>query len=219
MIFQVNKSRKMYHEINIENWKRKAAYAFFKDFDDPFFNITANLDVTNLYQFSKKYNLSFFLSNLHCALETVNEIPEFKRRMLDGKVVDYEEVNVGSTILHDDETFSFCYFSRYADIFKFNKIGKVNIEKQNQSKEFDPQLNELNSIHCSIIPWIAFTSFKHAKNFGNKDSIPKLTFGKIFDENDRKKMPLSVAVNHALVDGLHVGKYFEKLQERMNDLK
>ena len=209
----------MYKEINIETWKRKALYEHFKDFDDPFFNITANLDVTALYSFCKKNGLSILLSNLHCALETVNEIPEFKRRMLDGKVIEYEVINIGSTILHDDETFSFCYFGREPDIVEFNRKGKGNIEKQNESKSLDPRLNELNSIHCSTIPWIAFTSFKHAKKFGNNDSIPKLTFGKIFNENDRKKMPLSVAVNHAIMDGVHVGKYFEKLQQRIDSLK
>jgi len=209
----------MYKEINVETWKRKALYDFYKDFDDPFFNITANLEVTNLYQFCKRHKLSFFLSNLHCALETVNEIPEFKRRVLDIKVVEYEEVNIGSTILHDDETFSFCYFGRDKDIFEFNRKGKENIEKQHQSKALDPRLNELNSIHCSVIPWLSFTSFKHAKNFGNKDSIPKLTFGKVFNEGNLKKMPLSVAVNHAIMDGLHVGKYFEKFQKRIDNLK
>jgi chloramphenicol O-acetyltransferase type A len=208
----------MYKEIKIATWKRKALFEFFKDFDDPFFNITANLDVTPLHQFCKKNKLSFFLSNLHCALETVHEIPEFKLRLLDGKLVEYEEISIGSTILHDDETFSFCYFKRGDDIFSFNKIGKENIEKQKASKKLNPGLDELNNIHCSIIPWVAFTSFKHAKNFGNADTIPKIVFGKLFDETGRKKMPLSVEVNHAMMDGLHVGKYFEKLQKRIDGL-
>ena len=209
----------MYQELDVENWKRKALFEFYKDFDDPFFNITANVEVTSLYHFCKKNKLSFFLSTLQIAAETANEIPEFKRRILDGKVVDYEVVNIGSTILHDDETFSFCYFERNVDIFEFNKKGRENIERQNQSKALDPRLNELNSIHCSFIPWISFTSFKHAKNFGNKDAIPKLSFGKYFDEKGSNKMPLSVAVNHALVDGIHVGKFFELFQKKINLLK
>ncbi len=208
----------MYKEINPETWKRKALFAFFKEFDDPFFNISAYLDVTPLYLFCEKNNLSFFLSNLHCALETANEIPEFKMRLLNGKLVEYDEVNIGSTILHDDETFTFCYFGRIPDIFEFNKKGKKNIEKQKQSQKLDPRLNELNAVHCSVIPWIAFTSFKHAKNFGNEDTIPKIVFGKLFDENGRKKMPISVEVNHAIMDGFHVGKYFEMFQNRIDRL-
>ena len=30
-------------------------------------------------------------------------------------------------------------------------------------------------------------------------------------------MPVSVAVHHALADGLHVGRYVERLQEVLND--
>ncbi len=208
----------MYKEINPDTWKRKALFEFFKGFDDPFFNISSNLDVTQLYLFCKKYKQSFFLSNLFCALETANEIPAFKMRLLDGKLVEYDEINIGSTILHDDETFSFCYFGRDSDIIEFNRKGKENIEKQKYSKKLEPRLNELNAAHCSVIPWITFTSFKHAKNFGKGDTIPKIVFGKLFDENGRKKMPVSIEVNHAMMDGFHVGKYFEKFQERINSL-
>ena len=209
----------MYKEIDINSWKRKSVFEFYKDFDDPFFNITANVDVTNLYRFCKENKLSIFLVNLFVAIEVVNEIPAFKRRLLNGKVVEYETVNIGSTILHDDETFSFCYFERNENIYDFIQKGKENIAKQNESKQLDPRLNELNAIHCSVIPWLAFTSFKHAKNFKNNDTIPKLTFGKIFDENEQKRMPLSVAVNHAMMDGVHVGKYFELFQGKVNELR
>lgn len=207
-----------YKEINPDTWKRKALFEFFKDFDDPFFNITGNLDVTRLHQFCNKNKLSFFLSTLYCALETVHEIPEFKMRLLDGKPVEYNEINIGSTILHDDETFTFCYFGRNPDIFEFNRKGKENIEAQKLSKKLDPRLNELNSVHCSIIPWITFTAFKHAKKFSKEDTIPKIVFGKVIDENGSKKMPLSVEVNHAMMDGLHVGRYFEKIQERVDGM-
>ena len=53
----------MYKEINTETWKRKNQYDHFKDFDDPFFNITSNVDVTLLYDFCKKEELSFFLAS------------------------------------------------------------------------------------------------------------------------------------------------------------
>lgn len=205
-----------YKVINPDTWKRKDLFEFFKDFDDPFFNITANLDVTALYRFCKQNQLSFFLSTLHCALETVNEIPEFRLRLLDGKPVEFETVHIGSTVLHDDDTFSFCYFERAADIFEFNRKGKASLDKQLQSKQLDPRLDELNAVHCSVIPWIAFTAFKHARQFGRKDSIPKIVFGKVFEENGHRKMPHSVEVNHALVDGFHVGNYFKKLQEQLD---
>jgi chloramphenicol O-acetyltransferase type A len=38
----------------------------------------------------------------------------------------------------------------------------------------------------------------------------------MFDEGDRKQMPLSVEANHAIMDGYHVGRFFEIFQELIN---
>ena len=37
----------MFKELDIENWKRKTTFEFFKEYEDPFL-IYANLDVTGL---------------------------------------------------------------------------------------------------------------------------------------------------------------------------
>ena len=68
----------MFKELDIENWNRKATYEFFKDFEDPFFNMTANIDVTELYSFNKKNNLSFSLTTLFYSQKTTNQIPRIQ---------------------------------------------------------------------------------------------------------------------------------------------
>nr|WP_307902695.1 CatA-like O-acetyltransferase [Clostridium botulinum] len=40
--------------IDIENWKRKNHYNYFKQLDYPHFNICGNLDITNFYRYIKK---------------------------------------------------------------------------------------------------------------------------------------------------------------------
>ena len=35
-------------EFDIENWNRKPIFDFFKNYEDPFFNITVNLEVSVL---------------------------------------------------------------------------------------------------------------------------------------------------------------------------
>ncbi|MEO6589540.1 MAG: chloramphenicol acetyltransferase [Pyrinomonadaceae bacterium] len=207
----------MFKELDIENWNRKTTYEFFKDYDDPFFNITANLDVTALYGFCKHNDLSFSLANLFYSLQTTNEIKEFRFRLLKGKVVEFDKVHATQTILNEDETFSFCYFEAKENIFDFNKAGKTAVEKYKKLHTFDVESERLDLIYYSVIPWISFTSFKHAVCLNNKQSVPRIVFGKIFDENKCKKMPLSVEVNHALMDGLHVGDFFNRLQKTISN--
>jgi len=203
--------------VDIENWNRKTIYEYFKDFPDPFFNLTANLDVTELYRFCKAKNLSFSLANLFYSLETLNEIREFRMRLKDDRLVEFEKIHATMTIAQPDETFSFCYFEMQENVFDFNETGKAAVEKYTRLKTFDVERDRVDLIYSSVIPWVSFTSFKHASRLNNKFTIPRMVWGKMFDDAGRKKMPHSVEVNHAIADGFHVGKYFVSLQEKLRD--
>ena len=74
-------------------------------------------------------------------------------------------------------------------------------------------------IHFTTLPWVSFTSFSHARNWGREDSIPKIAFGKFVTENQRTFLPFSVEVHHALMDGLHVGRYVSRLEEMLADAR
>lgn len=206
-------------EFDVENWNRNAQYKFFKTYEDPFFNITANVEVTKLYNYCKQHNLSFSLACLYVALKAVNEITEFKLRFKDGKVVLFDVVNIGSTVLNDDQTFSFCDFKFQTTIFDFDVKGKKTLENHKKGTDLNAQEAELAIVHCSTIPWVSFTGFKHARN-GNErqQGIPKLVFGKLFTENEIKKIPFSVEVHHALMDGYHVGLLYKKMQQFIDGL-
>lgn len=206
-------------ELNIETWSRKPQYDFFKSYEDPFFNLTANLEVTNLYAYCKQHKLSFSLACIFVAIKTINEIPEFKLRIKNGKVVQFDSVPIGSTVLNDDNTFSFCDFPYVNSISEFDATGKRIIQKHKEGVTFDPQENEVQMVHCSTLPWISFTGFKHARK-GDEvgKGIPKIIFGKWFEDNELKKIPFSVEVHHALMDGYHVALLFEKMQQFITEL-
>jgi chloramphenicol O-acetyltransferase type A len=204
--------------VDVENWNRKTIYEYFKNYRDPFFNMTANLDATGLYRFCKDKKLSFALANLFFTLQTVNEIREFRIRIKDDQLVEFDRVDATMTIAQPDETFSFCYFENCADVFEFNERGKAAVEKYTRLKTFDVERERIDLIYCSVIPWVSFTSFKHAGRLDNRFSVPRIVWGKMFDDQGRKKLPHSVEVHHAIADGFHVGKYFTALQEKLSDL-
>ncbi len=202
--------------VDVENWNRKEIYEYFKDFKDPFFNLTANLDVTEIYRFCKEKELSFSLANLFYSLETVNEIREFRIRLKDDRLIEFEKIHATMTISQPDETFSLCYFEMQENVFEFNEAGKAAVEKYTRLKTFNVMRDRVDLIYFSVIPWASFTSFKHASRLDNKFTIPRMVFGKMFEDAGRKKLPHSVEVHHAIADGFHVGKYFVSLQEKLN---
>ncbi|MCB0574850.1 MAG: hypothetical protein KDC61_09825 [Saprospiraceae bacterium] len=47
--------------------------------------------------------------------------------------------------------------------------------------------------------------------------MPKIVFGKYFASGDRLLMPVSVEVHHALMDGLHAGRFFGRFQQVLEE--
>ena len=209
---------RMYTELDIDNWPRKATYEFFKDYEDPFFNFTANVDVTLVYGFCKERGLSFSLTALYYSVVAANEIREFRIRLVDGRLVEFDRIHPTQTILNDDETFSFAYFEMQDDVSEFNRNGRAALEKYRALKSFDVEADRLDLIYYSVIPWVSFTSFKHASRLDKTQTVPRIVFGKIFDSGDRKLRPLSVEANHTIMDGFHVGKFFNRFQEILDSV-
>lgn len=208
----------MFQEVDIDAWNRKATYEFFREFEDPFFNVTANLDVTNLYRFCKDNGLAFSLASLFFSLQAANEIRELRLRMIGDAVVEFARVEATQTILNDDETFSFCYLPIQDDVFEFDRSGKKARQKYKALKTFDVETDRVDLIYYSAIPWISFTSFKHASRQNNRQSVPRMVFGAMFNDGPQRKMPFSVEVHHALVDGIHVGKFYNLYQAKLDSV-
>lgn len=63
-----------------------------------------------------------------------------------------------------------------------------------------------------------FSSIKHPSRKDPVFPIPQIVFGKYFEKEKRIFMSVGVEVHHALMDGYHVGQYFEKFQAVMDAL-
>lgn len=208
----------MFTELDLDAWPRRSTYEFFQTYDDPFFNFTAPVDVTRLYRFCKQNDLAFSLTALFCVQSAANEIREFRIRLFEGRLVEFDKIHATQTILNDDETFSFCYFEMKDDVFEFNRSGLAAIEKYKALKSFAVEAHRVDLNYYSVIPWVSFTSFKHAGRLDKTQTVPRIVFGKMYDEGDQKKMPLSVEANHTIMDGIHVGKLFNRFQEIADSL-
>ncbi len=203
--------------IDIENWKRKDHYNFFRQVDYPHFNICGNIDITKFYKYIKENELPFFISILYASTKTANSIKEFKLRIREDKVIEHETVNPSFTIITDEEVFSFCR-SNYTDNFnefKTNTLKEIEKVKNNISIEDEPGQDDL--LYITSIPWVSFTNITHPIQMNPVDSIPRIAWGKYFEEGGNIKLPISVDVHHALVDGVHIGQYFNIIQEILDN--
>ncbi|MBP6072674.1 MAG: chloramphenicol acetyltransferase [Flavobacterium sp.] len=200
-------------KINIETWNRKEHFLFFKQMEEPFFGITTTIDCTKGYEEAKKLGVSFFVYYLHKTLVAVHAVENFRYRIDNDEVVLYETICASATVMRADKTFGFSYMEFADNIHEFADIVATEIDRiQHTTGIFTREYPE-NIIHFSALPWVDFTSISHARSFTWPDSCPKISFGKMTDQNGKKTMALSVHVHHGLVDGYHVGLFLEKLQE------
>lgn len=207
----------MKQKLNIETWNRKEHFLFFKQMEEPFFGITITVDCTKAYDKAKKLDVSFFTYYLHKTLVAVNSIEPFRYRILNDEVYIFDRIDVSSTILREDKTFGFSQIGYSEDLNEFaentkNEIARIQITTGLFTREYSENL-----IHFSALPWINFTSFSHARSFSWPDSCPKISFGKMTEENGKKTMSMSIHVHHGLMDGYHVGEFVELFQKLMDN--
>jgi chloramphenicol O-acetyltransferase type A len=207
----------MFKKIDIKNWNRNEVFHFFNTFDEPYFGITANVDVTLAYDTSKAMHTSFFLYYLHKSLLAANQLRPLKYRIAENEVLEYDTIHASATVNRDDGTFgySFMIFDETYDKFVLN--ARSEIDRVRSSVKLFPDRDGMDAIHYSALPWTRFTALSHARNYASKDSCPKISFGKMLDVAGKKDMPCSVHVHHALVDGRDVGDYFELFQLLLNE--
>ena len=72
-------------------------------------------------------------------------------------------------------------------------------------------------IYYSAIPWIRYTHFVRTIATLGVDSSPKMSWGKYLEQDGRTLVPFSVQVHHGLMDGFHVGKYYEEIQRSLDE--
>jgi chloramphenicol O-acetyltransferase type A len=202
--------------LDVTSWARRDLFEFFRGYDNPYFNVCTRLDVTELLALLRnRPGVSVSLTYHYFALRVANEIEPFRYRLRDGKVIVYDVINGGTTVLLRNESFSFAYFNYTEDFEKFMfEAQRAVTEVQRANGPFMPRSSD-DTIHFTTLPWVSFTSFAHARNWGREDSVPKIAFGKFIREKEHILLPISVEVHHALMDGLHVGRYLARLEEAL----
>ncbi len=203
-------------KVDIQTWERKQHYEHFIKLKDPYFGMTIPFDVTQAYHFSKTKSVSFFGKYMHNCMQAINDVDELKLRIINDEVVRYNTIHASATIMRPNKTFGFSFieFDNDLNVFLDNLASeKRRIEASNNL--FPPQ-NGLDCIHCSAVPWLQFSGHKEPVS-GHIESVPKIAFSKIeHKKNDTIKMNVAISVNHALVDGYHLGLFSEKFQHYLN---
>lgn len=203
--------------LDLDGWPRRSHFEFFRAYEHPFFNICADVRVTALYRRSREpEGPSFFLGALYASLRAANAVEQLRLRLRPEGVWLHDRIHAGSTVLRADETFGFGYFEFEPSWASFEEHGRAVLAAVAAgSGALDPQDERDDLIHYSVLPWIRFTSFAHARRHRALDSVPRIVFGRHHERDGERWMPVSVEAHHALVDGLHVARFLERFEAEL----
>ena len=202
-------------EIDLSTWPRRRHFQLFRAFNHPHFSLCANLDLAAFPQQARNRGVPFTVALVYAIARSANAIPEFRYRIRGETVVEHDVVSPSFTLLVEDDLFGFCTipyceaFPEFAD----RAAAAMAHAKECPSLEIDPDRDDL--LFMTAMPWVSFTSFAHPMFLHPSDSVPRFAWGKYFQDGQGLKIPLSVQGRHALMDGIHMAKFYARMEGSM----
>ena len=189
----------------------------FQDFLTSRYSMTARVNAQKTYEYSKKNNYSFFNITLACILQAINDIPEFKRRIIEDKVYEYDKISAITPIIQENNSIREIEIlppSEFKTLKEFNE--QIEMKKENiTANEFvcEPILRDSLPIsNLSCIPWINFDSMTNIIASSNQ-IMPVITWGKLVDE----KIPVSLTASHVFIFGYHYKLFYDNVEKYLEN--
>ena len=204
-------------KIDMSHWERAELFEFFSAVSHPFYSVTFRVDVTNLYRYTKEQHLSFYYALGYLVTDAVNSVKNFRYTIRNGEILRLDERIPSLTDLHPgSEQFHIVTLPKTGSIADFCAAAQARSAAQKTLLDQDEESDDLIYISCT--PWFDLTGCTNERDFDKDDNIPRITWGRYAEANGRKKLGMSVEVNHRFIDGLHLGKFYEKLQADIDAL-
>ena len=185
--------------------------------------MSARLNVEKLWKWCHENDKSFFVMSLGCLLNAVNSVPQLKRRIIDGKVIEYEYLEGVSPIMDEDNDIYREMRVRtpqeFDSILEWHDYVRELISDvlEGRDEGFLCEMEErdlTNIVNLSCIPWIDFDMLTNCVVDGSAIQ-PLITWGKV---NDDYEMSVSITVSHIFVNGRELAYFYENAQKEFDQL-
>ena len=187
------------------------------------YTMSARVNVEKLWKWCKNNDKSFFIMSLGCLMNACNSIPEFKRRIINGKVYEFDNLEGTTPIMNES-----------AKIYKEMRVKIPHefeniIEWHDYVKELSDEIlsgknegftlemerrDEENIANFSCIPWVDFDMITTAV-VTSAQIQPLITWGKVSKDYE---MSVAISVNHIFVNGRELGHFYENTQKEFDNI-
>ena len=191
------------------SYPRREHFQHFYGMAYPYVGVTVDVDVTDLLARCQQKRYSFYLMVLHAAALAADEVPEFRRRIDQGGIVEYDKCPTSHTELKPDGTYAYCTLHHHMPLKEYLERAEAARAAVRESGSIEEDADVQSMYFISTLPWLRYTQLVQPVACG-EESNPRITWGKYHaNAAGRMMMPLSVLVHHALADGLHIAQFYE----------
>ena len=198
----------------MNTYSRAEHFALFHDCAYPYVGVTVDVDITDFIARVKAKGYPLFMSIMWCAAKAANSIPEFRRRLLDGEIIEFSSCVTNHTVARTDGTFGYCTLDPAMPFEDFLPAALSHQAEIAAGKGLGDMEDVLPQIFISTVTNIAFTAIVQPTPIP-ADSNPRITWGKYRPINGRQMLPVATLCNHALMDGYHLGLFYEAFEKEI----
>ena len=151
-------------------------------------------------------------------VRAANAVPQLRRRIReDGSVVEYDWCPPSYTAMKPDGVYVYCTVEGDLPYEAFVALGQRRQREVLERGTLTEDGDVLSFFFVSALPWLHYSQLEHPAVSAD-DSNPRISWGKAITAGGRTTLPVSLYVNHALADGLHISQFFANLEKELRDL-
>ncbi|MEZ6184022.1 MAG: chloramphenicol acetyltransferase [Planctomycetota bacterium] len=203
-------------QIELANWPRRAQFEFFRGFQQPHVGLCAEVDCTRVLEELKPQGVAPFHALVWCLAAAANAVPELRQRLRGEGVVEHARVHPSVTVPTAEGGFAFCPLAFDPEWARFEAACRPAFARAAAQQELQDAAGD-GWVYLSCLPWVSFSAMLNPVR-GPDDCVPRITWGRFRAQGGRWTVPVNVQVHHALVDGRHLGRFYEVLAARLVDV-
>ncbi len=198
----------MHRYQEVDDYYRRQHFDFYRDYRSPFWSVTFELEITALKNHLAERGWPVYLNLCYYFTRAMQELEDFRYRLLDGRIVLYDVVHPGLTVPAPGGLFSFQYHQYDPDPERFNRRAARVAPADGVSLT---ESEHRNYVFFTALPGVPFTSFTHASDDPH-ETEPRVAFGRFRRDGGHLLVPVGLQVSHLFVDGAMVGALVEEAQ-------
>ena len=215
--------------IDMTKYPRLDHFRHFLTMQQPCVSITVQVDITDWLSRLRASGCPFFLSFQYAVVRAANRIPEFRQRIVDDKIVEYDYCNPSYIVSLPDDTYRYCNVNVNQPFAQYLKESRVKQDAALHSEHLEEEEGDvLGLLFISCVPWFNYTEAMMPYP-GGSFSNPSFCWGGYktekylaledgrVTEKVKTSIPVTLFFNHALIDGIHAGRFFDNLGDELNN--